>query len=98
MSGQWMHLTSVFDPENRKVAHFVDGQKVSSEEISPGFFVETLRIGNGEIGNWGQPFRKDPNFTIRNLNGRMDELAILKSALTEEEVFLLYQKSRSTNR
>ncbi|MDB4484494.1 LamG domain-containing protein, partial [bacterium] len=61
-SGQWMHLASVYDPAKKSVSHFVDGQKVSSEEIADEFLVKTLRIGNGEIGNWGQPFRTDPTF------------------------------------
>ncbi len=97
MSGKWLYLTSVYHPASALVSHFVNGQKVSSETIAPDFLVKSLRIGNGEIGNWGQPFRKDPNFTIRNLNGRMDELAIFDTALTDEEVQSLYQNSRSTH-
>ena len=34
MSGQWIHLASVYDPGGRKVSHYVDGEKVSSEEIT----------------------------------------------------------------
>ncbi len=98
MSGQWMHLTSVFDPEAGEVSHFINGGEVSREEIQPEFEIRTFHIGNAEIGNWGQPLRKDPNFTIRNLNGRMDELAIFKSALSTERISRLYQQSRSTHR
>lgn len=98
MSGQWMHLTSVYDPSGRKVTHFLNGEQISSEEIQPTFLVNTLRIGNGEIGNWGQPLRKDPSFTIRNLNGRMDELAIFRSALKPDQISALYKKSSSSHR
>ena len=95
MSGQWLHLASVFDPENRRVSHYVNGERISREEIQPKFLIQKLRIGNGEIGNWGQPFREDPTFAIRNLNGRMDEIAIFKVALEDEEIVKLYDRSRS---
>ena len=97
-SGQWMHLTSVFDPENREVRHYVNGRRVSEQEIEDRFFIDTLRIGNAEIGNWGQPFREDPTWAIRNLNGRMDELAVFKVALTDSEIQQLYQDSRAESR
>jgi len=98
MSGQWQHLTSVFDPTSRSVSHYVNGTRVSREEIESKYDVRALRIGNAEIGNWGQPFREDPTFAIRNLNGRMDELAIFKAALNDEEIQRLYQDSRSSAR
>ncbi len=97
-SGQWMHLASVFDPETRRVSHHVNGTKISEEEILPQFHVDTLRIGNGEIGNWGEPFRETPLFAIRNLNGRIDELVILDAALSEEEVAQLHEASRAEHR
>lgn len=98
MSGQWLHLASVFDPETRQVSHYVNGRRISREPIAPEFFVDKLRIGNGEVGNWGQPFREDPTFAIRNLNGRMDELAIFKSALGDEEIAKLFEESRAQRR
>ena len=95
MSGQWLHLASVFDPKGRIVSHYLNGERISEERIAPNFLIEKLRIGNAEIGNWGQPFRKTPSFAIRNLNGRIDELAILKAALTEAEVEQLYDSSKA---
>lgn len=96
-SGQWMHLVSVYDPMNQRSAHHVNGQKISEEAIQPKFHVDTLRIGNGEIGNWGQPFRETPWFAIRNLNGRIDELAILNAALSQTEISDLYERSRAAH-
>lgn len=98
MSGQWMHLCSVFDPDKRLVAHYVNGERISEQEIVDDYLIKTLRIGNGEIGNWGLPFRQDPTFGIRNLNGRMDELAIFKAAFSAEEIAALYERSRSSVR
>lgn len=94
MSGEWVHLASVFDPENREVAHYVNGEQISTQVIEDRFFIEKLRIGNGEIGNWGLPFREDPWFAIRNINGRMDEIAIFDAALDEGEIAALFEKSK----
>ena len=94
MSGQWMHLASVFDPENGRVSHYVNGNRISREDIKPTYMVKKLRIGNGEIGNWGQPSRQEPRFAIRNLNGRMDEIAIFDAALQDEEIAKLFENSR----
>jgi hypothetical protein len=98
MSGQWLHLASVFDPARRSVSHFVNGERISQETITDDFLIDSLRIGNGEIGNWGQPFREDPSFAIRNLNGRMDEMAVFQSALDIGEIRDLYERSRSLRR
>lgn len=94
MSGQWLHLASTFDPSARKVSHFVNGALIHEELITDEFFIEHLRIGNGDIGNWSQPFREDPTWAIRNLNGMIDEFAIFKQALSNEEIAALFQNSR----
>lgn len=96
MSGQWLHLASVFDPENKRVSHYVNGERISREAIKPEHHIDQLRIGNAEIGNWGQPFREDPVFAIRNLNGRMDEIAIFNAALQDKEIASLYERSRTS--
>lgn len=98
MAGQWLHLASVFDPGARAVSHYVNGKQVSTQKITDKFLVEKLRIGNAEIGNWGLPFREDPWFAIRHLNGRMDEFAIFREALSEDEIASLYEQSRAGRR
>ena len=98
MSGQWMHIASVFDPASAHVSHYVNGERISREEIMPKYLISTLRIGNAAVCNWGQPFREDPTFAIRNLNGRMDELAVFKAALGDEEIATLFEQSRAERR
>ncbi|MGY8640944.1 MAG: LamG domain-containing protein [Verrucomicrobiales bacterium] len=93
MSGQWMHVASVYDPAARAVSHYVNGKQISTQEIIDKSFIDTLRIGNSEIGNWGLPSREDPWFALRNLNGRMDEIAIFDAALGEKESATLFKKS-----
>ena len=94
MSGQWMHLAAVYDPNARRVRQFVNGKVVADETIEDEYFVSQFRIGPAEIGNWGQPFRNTPWFAVRNLNGTIDELAIFNAALAENEIQSLYQKGK----
>lgn len=97
MSGKWLHLASTYDPVKREVAHFINGKELSRERIPDKFHISTLRIGAAEIGSWGLPFKaNDAQFAVRNLNGRMDELAIFKAALTAEEVKAMYDAGAST--
>lgn len=94
MSGQWIHLASIFDPANARVSHFVNGEKIHSQTIEKEYLIKQLRIGNGEVGNWGLPFSEDPTWAIRNLNGRIDEFAIFQQALSEAEIAELFENSR----
>ncbi|MCF6313999.1 MAG: FecR domain-containing protein [Verrucomicrobiales bacterium] len=92
MSGQWIHLASVFDTEKQSITHYVNGKSVSNERITPAREVHTTRIGAGEIGNWGLPLRADdPWFAIRNLNGAIDEFAIFSTALSAERILKMYE-------
>ncbi len=93
-SGEWMHLASTYDPDQRTVRHFINGEQVSEATIERGYIVKTLRIGAGEIGNWGQPFRRTPTFAIRNLNGRIDELGVYGEALNPDEIKSLYERTK----
>ena len=84
--GRWMHVATVYDSINQIVKHFVNGVLVSDHDLVA---VQPLTFGNAEIGNWIVP-RQDGNQPIRNFNGRMDELALYKVALTDKEIRQLY--------
>jgi hypothetical protein len=84
----------VYDPAHRRVSQYVDGKEVSSEVIQDKFFVDTLRIGAGEIGNWGQPFRNTPWFAVRNLNGSIDEMVVFNASLEADEIAVLYEQGK----
>lgn len=97
MSGKWLHLASTYDPLRREVAHFLNGVELSREQIPDKFHIATLRIGAAEIGSWGLPFKaNDAQFAVRNLNGRMDELAIFNAALTATEIKALHAAGTPT--
>ena len=93
-SGQWMHLATVYDPINKIVKHFKNGEEIHSETILDKYHVKDLKIGPAEIGNWGQPTRTDPVFALRNINGRMDELLLLDAALTNTEIKEIYESGK----
>lgn len=89
-SGQWFHLAAVYDPASRNVSQYVNGRQVSTQKIEDKFLIKELRLGACEIGNWGQPFRKTPWFSVRNLDGAIDEMAVFDTALTSVEIQQLY--------
>jgi hypothetical protein len=91
MTAQWVHLAAVYDPASRSVMQYVNGKAICQEKIQDEFVIHDLHIGNAEIGNWGQPFRKTPDFAVRNLDGVIDEMIILNGALSSDEIYDIYR-------
>jgi hypothetical protein len=79
-------LACVYDHESGTVAHYVDGHRVSTEAIRKD---STLRFGATELGNWVPEVYK--NYRVRSLNGRIDEFVVFGTALSEKEVFKMYE-------
>lgn len=94
MSGQWIQLATTYDSGDRTVTHYLNGKPLSSEILTDEYVVDKVRIGSASIGNWSEPYRQDPHFTVRNLNGAIDEFAIFSEALTAEEIANLYTKGK----
>ncbi|OUT62905.1 MAG: hypothetical protein CBB71_01155 [Rhodopirellula sp. TMED11] len=90
MRDRWIHLAAVYDLDGRKVSQYVNGELVGEETIPQKFVPQTLRIGGAELGNWGQPFRNSPWFAVRNLNGKIDDMLLLDSALDAQAIRALY--------
>ncbi|MBX3426583.1 MAG: FecR domain-containing protein [Pirellulales bacterium] len=91
--GRWLHLAVVYDGAAGRVTHFVNGEAISSHRIATR---TVLRIGAGEIGNW-VPIpvpQQDLWQSIRSLNGRIDDFAILSRPLSPEEVAGMYLVGR----
>jgi hypothetical protein len=85
--GRWIHLCTVYNREAREVVHYVDGRPVIRHPLK---FDTTLRLGAVELGNWGVPL-SGTVYTLRNLNGRMDEFALFGKALGADEIRDLYE-------
>ncbi len=88
---QWLHLVTTYDVASRTCTHYLNGKEISHASAPPEKGVEALIIGNAQIGNWGLPTREEPDFAVRNLNGRLDEFTIYNSILTSQEIQSLYQ-------
>lgn len=93
-SQQWLHLVTTFDAPSRTTVHYLNGEEISREQAPADKAVPTIRIGNAQIGNWGLPTKNDPEFAVRNLNGRLDEFSIFSSALSPADVQSLYQSGK----
>ena len=84
--GRWVHLATVYDQQSGSVAHYVDGHRVSTEAIRKD---SKLRFGAAELGNWVPEIYKD--YRVRSLNGRIDEFVVFKTALTEQQIYKMYE-------
>ncbi|MEM7600653.1 MAG: LamG-like jellyroll fold domain-containing protein [Verrucomicrobiota bacterium] len=86
-SGQWMHLTTVYDGEAFTISHYLNGKAISIDQIPEPLHPDKAIIGAASIGNWSEPrYRKDAEFAVRNLNGSIDEFGIWTRPLGSEEV------------
>ena len=86
--GEWSHLVTVYDHQKNVVRHHVDGRKVHEQKLSS---KTKFSIDKAELGNWPKPDKGHPS---TNLRGRIDELAIFNSALSEEEISGYYDVGR----
>ncbi|MEO8494590.1 MAG: LamG-like jellyroll fold domain-containing protein [Planctomycetota bacterium] len=95
LSGQWLMIATAYDIDSRVVTHYLNGEVLSREAIPEEYLVETVRIGNASIGNWGLPaYRKEREFAVRNFNGSMDEFALFSAALSAQEIKELYERGK----
>ena len=76
------------------MTHYLNAEVLHTESIPDNQLVRTTRFGRSTIGNWSSPQRPDAHFAIRNLNGRIDEFAILAAALTENEIKEIYTNGK----
>ncbi len=88
--GRWMHLATVYDSNDRTIQHYINGKEAGSGVLPK---AGPLRFGTAEIGNWLKP-RTDGGEPIRNLDGRIDELMLLKSALDHDAIEEIYEYGR----
>ncbi|QEG02633.1 FecR protein [Stieleria maiorica] len=85
--GRWMHLATVYDSGNRTIQHYINGKEAGNGVLPKS---GPLRFGTAEIGNWLKP-RTVGGEPIRNLDGRIDELMMLESALDQDEIKEIYK-------
>lgn len=83
--GQWIHVASVYDGEEKAIRHYFNGRRVGRADVLE--FSGPVSIGTAELGNWGRP--EEYVCPIRNFNGRMDEFIVFNTALSDAEVLAM---------
>ena len=94
MAGKWTQIAVTYDTSDYAVTHYVNGKPIHREVLPENMQVDRVKIGPATIGNWSEPTRNEARFSVRNLNGSMDEFAIFSEALSAEEIEELYTKGK----
>ncbi len=94
MSGKWTQIATTYDTSTYTVSHYVNGREFHAEVLPENMRVERVKIGPASIGNWSEPTRNEAKFSVRNLNGSIDEFAIFSEALNAAEIAELYRKGK----
>jgi hypothetical protein len=79
-TGRWTHLAAVYDASRRVVRFYIDGKFDNEVALLTGI---PAVLGPARVGNW--------NRQERILSGRLDELVLLKRALTDAEIRALFE-------
>jgi len=98
--GSWVCVASVYENATDTVTHYFNGQPIGADKLG----VRTLlQLETFEIGNWalrdGEQGRasvipRTARDSARNLQGRIDEVAVLSAPLSAEEVLRFYENGR----
>lgn len=94
MSGKWTQIATTYDTADYAVTHYVNGRAIHRETLPENMRVDRVKIGPASIGNWSEPTRDEARFSVRNLNGSIDEFAVFSEALTAAEIAELYQRGK----
>jgi hypothetical protein len=98
--GAWVCIASVYDSASDTVTHYMNGQPMGTEHLG---VRALLQLETFEIGNWalrdGEQWRagivpRSARDSARNLQGRIDEVAILAAPLSAEEIRQFYEIGR----
>jgi ferric-dicitrate binding protein FerR (iron transport regulator) len=92
--GVWYHIATTFDLRTGEGRHYVNGSLVTEyhDDRLPADMM--MKIGSGELGNWGLPEGARPRTEVRTFNGRMDEFLLFSAALSPEEIARIYELGR----
>jgi len=90
--GTWLHLAVVLNGKTGEAIEYLDGLPVSRRtlKIAPPF-----RLNSAELGNWNA--RRDSDSEpalIRNLSGSIDEFELFSRALSDADVWDLYNQGK----
>ena len=87
-AGRWVHLAVVMDTGTLESHLYVDGRLAGQGPLSD---AESIRIGAAQIGNWNNVAGVVTGHRERGFTGRIDELVVLKRAMSAEEIKAMHQ-------
>lgn len=99
--GQWVCIASVYDSASDTVTHYFNGQPIGADKLG---VRALLQLETFEIGNWalrdGEQWRagivpRSAKDNARNLQGRIDEVAVVSAPLSAEEIRRYYEVGRN---
>ncbi|MCW1921786.1 FecR domain-containing protein [Luteolibacter arcticus] len=98
LDGKWHHIACVFTGEvseggEVKVNHYIDGERVPTTWATMGTDVDT-RVGSGPQTRLRVAYDSMMPGGPGNVPVMVDELFIMRSALSDEQVRILYQENR----
>jgi ferric-dicitrate binding protein FerR (iron transport regulator) len=92
--GVWYHIATSFDMRSGVGRHYVNGNLVTEFRDNRLPADMQMKIGSGELGNWGLPEGAKPRTEVRTFNGRMDEFLLFGDALPPEDIGRIYELGR----
>jgi hypothetical protein len=99
--GSWVCIASVYDNASDTVTHYFNGQPIGADKLG---VRALLQLETFEVGNWalrdGEQWRagivpRSAKDSARNLQGRIDEVAIVSAPLSAEEIRHYYEIGRN---
>lgn len=99
--GSWACIASVYDNTTDTVTHYFNGQPIGADKLG---VRALLQLETFEIGNWalrdGEQWRagivpRSAKDSARNLQGRIDEVAVVSAPLSAEEIRHYYEIGRN---
>ena len=88
--GSWIFVASVFDGAAGIATHYLNGKPVASKA---GIVRGLLQLAVTDVGNHAPGLHK-PGEPPPNFDGTIDELAVLSTALTAQDVARLYRQGQ----
>jgi hypothetical protein len=90
--GTWILLASVFDAKNATLAHYLNGEIVSSDRPE---FRAPLSFDSCEIGNRARiVVEESDRERVRRFEGRMDEFAAFAEPMSAADIRRIYEAGR----
>jgi hypothetical protein len=87
----WIFVASVFDGATGDATHYFNGEPVGKR---PSVIRFPLQLAVADVGNSAARESRKPGEPPPNFDGSMDELAVLATALTPEEIRRIYEDGR----